>query len=583
MPDDNPAKPATLGNFEWVVFPQEVATELKPLKLAKMMAIKEGDIKPGAHRDDAQETYTRENVISGAGGMRASAILGQSWLSIDHITELPMPEQYTKDYGDGIGDPYPVGFMVDAQAVEIDGKMHLEALAIILNETVWRLLAEKKFVGVSVEDAVREMTCACKGENESCSCQTAGSTFLSNTLVLKEVPATNGTWVTQVTDAEKETMLSVVAGDADNNWQRQPAAAPETIVNTIRKNLTRVQTNALDDYMTEGKWNKGQESVSSYLVSEKNMDEPTAVAMSEYLFQNPDALSQYQLAEMSTEDLSAWWNTFAMQLELTRMRRKIASLEWLEHNNKPLQKLKKINAVPLKPEEVNYGTRAEASLQCNSCRWFSSWWDTGDCQLLCTEVRPLMGCDRHELPVGPGSATTANPETAPGGQDADPPAEMKKNEEDDPDKKENMDEETAPDENGECPEGYVLSEDGTKCVMAEKDTDDDDAEMKEDDAGGDGGGAGTTPPVQQKPVPVWTKTSTKKFTRKALVENHGSTKRKEAGNKLNKKIEDLKNRMKSLKKELAYLPMHSKQGGEKMAEYRRLETELKLQFATKKK
>ena len=146
------------------------------MRMIKGVAMSEGKLKSG-------DMMVRDNVIAGAGAMRASAIMGKAQLDIDHH-EITLPKSYSEKYGSGIADPYPLGFIVDAQAQEneVDGEklMQVEFLATIENEKVYDLIKSGQIKGCSVVDYSRGLKC----EKE---CAYQGSAYLTNTLILDEV------------------------------------------------------------------------------------------------------------------------------------------------------------------------------------------------------------------------------------------------------------------------------------------------------------------------------------------------------------------------------------------------------------
>ena len=176
----------------------------------------------------SKDVMTRDNVLAGGGAMRASALMGKATLDIDHL-ETRLPAEYGRKYGKEINEPYPPGFIVDAQSVEneVDGKklMQAEFIAIIENNKVFDMIKQGLFKGCSVVDYSRNMRCNPEA------CEYEGSAYLSNTLILDEVPNSNGTWVAAVTEEDHGTiilgpcLLYTSPSPRDRQKSRMPSSA----------------------------------------------------------------------------------------------------------------------------------------------------------------------------------------------------------------------------------------------------------------------------------------------------------------------------------------------------------------------
>ena len=402
-----------------------------------------GPLKSGEPEGPA--TITDEAAIAGAGALRAMAIFGQAQLDIDHFDQA-LPEEYAKKYGDGIADPYPPGIILDAQAVHIRvpptdrEAVSVEFLAAVPNRHVYKMIANHKFVGCSVVDAIRSVSCpGCNAKKEGksnddkeCMCQYEGSAYIANTLALEAVPNSNGTWVDVFDRATYDAIGESDAAEKDS-------AEKDAVRPNVRKQLDRIRHTfdvfygiagknpvattknhaSLADYMTDGIWNEEKASVEAYL-TERGVSEDVIGPMSEYLFENPTALNQYQLEDLSIEDLAAWWNTVVatqrVEGRLHTLERRVAALFKI----KPLAKsLKVIHDAPFGLSEVNYGARGPEA-QCVGCRWYTSYTDgdpaegtapAGRCTITSADVGGDNGCDAFA--AFPGTEGAGEPEPEP--------------------------------------------------------------------------------------------------------------------------------------------------------------------------
>ena len=143
----------------------------------------------------------RDNIMSGAGALRAVAAAGLALVDIDHHQhELPAP--YVEKYGLGINDPYPVGYVLDAQGIVAkDGLAEVQAMMMIQNPTVYNLISAGRVNGCSVVDMIRKKVC-----NDD-TCRFEGSAYIMNTIALEGKPNSAGTWAAPVTASDIGTII----------------------------------------------------------------------------------------------------------------------------------------------------------------------------------------------------------------------------------------------------------------------------------------------------------------------------------------------------------------------------------------
>jgi hypothetical protein len=192
--------------FKWPLPVDLKGKKPRDFMLIKGAAMSEGSAKRGEH-------MTKENLMHGAGAMSAFALLGLSQIDIDHFATA-LPETYEAEFP-GISKPYPVGVMIDAAVDKnmVDGKeVHqVEFIAFLTNPKVYEMVEQGKFIGTSVVDMFRKENCSCgadQAEHTCNKCSIEGSHFIHNTLVLKGVPNSNGTWVAPVTEEDLGTIIT---------------------------------------------------------------------------------------------------------------------------------------------------------------------------------------------------------------------------------------------------------------------------------------------------------------------------------------------------------------------------------------
>ena len=437
-------KRLAMHSFRWTKELQITDDDFAEADLVYGSAMISGPLKSGEGGKDA--AIRDSDVIAGAGAMRALALYGLAPVDIDHF-ESAVPEEYEKKYGKGINDPYPPGFIVDAQAVEVEvppnGRKAVAAefLALVPNRHVYKMIGKHKFKGCSVVDAIRSMSCPkCstdeKGHDEKeCVCNYDGSAYIANTLVLDAVPNSNGTWV----DVFDRTVFDSIGGAEESGGKdvdEKDDAVPHpkrNVLDRIRKHVAGIRHTAkkhvaLEDYMTDGIWNKEKDGVAEFL-TERGVGEDVIGPMAEYLFANPTALSQYQLEDMSIEDLAAWWNTIVnardVEHRLHTLERRVAGLVSLKPNAKAM---KVLNDAPFGLSEVNYGARSPEA-QCVGCRWYTSYMDgdpaegtapAGRCTITSADVGGDNGCDAFAAFPGTGTGGEPEPEEPADDPEEDP-------------------------------------------------------------------------------------------------------------------------------------------------------------------
>jgi len=166
------------------------------LGLVKACIMREGTLGSG-------DVMSKENVMHGAGALRAMAFAGMALVDIDHHMDgLPAP--YAEKYGPGIADPYPVGHIIDCQAVTAkDGLAEVQCIMMIHNRTAYDLIESGQVRGCSVVDMPRKKVCNAKG-----ACRFEGSTYVMNTLALEGTPNSPGTWVRTITAEDIGTIIT---------------------------------------------------------------------------------------------------------------------------------------------------------------------------------------------------------------------------------------------------------------------------------------------------------------------------------------------------------------------------------------
>ena len=164
------------------------------LGLVKAVIAREGRVRDG-------NVMERDNIVAGAGALRAVAAAGIGLVDVDHFKHS-LPPAYVQKYGSGINDPYPVGHVLDAQAVTgKDGLAEVQAIMMISNPTMYNLISAGRIKGCSVVDMARKKVC------EADSCKFEGSAYVMNTIALEGTPNCAGTWAAPVTESDIGTIV----------------------------------------------------------------------------------------------------------------------------------------------------------------------------------------------------------------------------------------------------------------------------------------------------------------------------------------------------------------------------------------
>ena len=417
--------------------------DVQELGLVKGVLMVEGALKSPSTNDDGKEVptvMTAENVMQAGGALRAAAIMGFAGVDIDHFEE-ELPEKYVKKYGKEINDPYPVGFVIDAEVVKnSDGLMEVQAIMAIYNPLVFKLVKEGKIKGNSVVDYYRKLTC------DSDACNYEGSSYLYNTLVLEEVPNSNSTWVNAVDEEDLEKWIEHKhsAKRAAQAGMKRELTRLEKIHNARSAKHAVVKGHNLENYLTDGIWNDGKDGVIEYLKEEKGLDEATATALGEYMFNNPEMFNDYQIEHLSGADLIAWWTHVKLESQEDAMRIMANNLNLMMAANPQVKsrtiqhacglKKKNNNAKTAKPKkatlsylmsrsniikfgqgEVDYGEAMEGE-QCKNCRYvmLANYEDpdgSGECAIVADEIRGNGGCSKFEPnPTMPDEPADEDPE-----------------------------------------------------------------------------------------------------------------------------------------------------------------------------
>lgn len=495
-PEDETNKLKSLKNikhslkhkFSWPVALMLAPGEEEEFMLFKGVAMQSGEMKRG-------EIMTDDNIYFATGAMSTAAMMGVAMMDIDHYeTAEEVPKSYLAKYGEGLTDPYPPAFIIDAAAeenvTEPDGKKHLqvEFIGACTNKLVYDMIKAGKFKGCSVVDYYRKEVCDdCQGTDGTCNCTIEGSHFLMNTFILEEVPNSNGTWVEVLTEKDVGTVIERPSPELVEALKLKANKDPRMRMKTVllEQNKRRHAQYDLDKYMdiSSGQWNDGKASISEFLTVEKGLPDVTAADMAEYLWTHPEALNQYQYENMSAEDLVAWFRHITekdFKARFYQLQKQITALNQLSHNANGLEVLRNIEM--LTQEEVSYGPGQEGTM-CKDCRWFTATDAANiDGEGACAIVEsPILGsdtCVRFEaigeaVPPGEPEPSAEHPDPVEPNEDGSCDEGWELNEES------NMCEKIAepdaehepvePDGDGNCPEGWVKTEiDGKEmCSMPE--------------------------------------------------------------------------------------------------------------------
>lgn len=551
--------------FNWPLPIEITEGDLEKLMLIKGVAMTSGEMKRG-------EIMTDKNVTFATGAMSAGAMMNVVMIDIDHH-ESKLPSKYETNYGKEINEMgYPPAFIIDAGAEmnliqpENEERMQTEFIAACTNRHVYEMIKEGKFKGCSVIDYYRKENCDCghdqKHDGPCNSCTIEGSHFMTNTLILDEVPNSNATWVDIVTEDDIGTIIEMP--NKSKLKQMKNSAKSLSMPNQgklklLQHNLKNHAEGDVDKYMDDGKWISGSSSIVSFLTNEKSIPEAKAEAMAEFIMDNPDLLSTYQLDWMSAEDFVAWFDHISQKTinaRLDQLQSQIVRVSMLDHNATKLDLLK--NFVPWGQNEVNYGDKD--SNKCNGCRYFFAYDmedlenTMGGCAIVVGDVFGQQGCDKFE----------ANPNAGEDGPtDEEPVIE-------EPLDEENADEEIpTPDEEGNCPDGWHANEDGTECIKDEEEEEETDDEET---------GSEEKLTVGQKRLNMILGTKSHSAKPTVVVEEFAKTKSQNNSRELGSRINKVKGQLKTLGKSII-----GKNQMENQTKYESLKKELKRLENLKKK
>ena len=349
------------GEFKWVL--EEGLTE----KLAEKYMICKAVVATSGERKDGEATYTPENIIGGIGAMRHAVATGTSFVSIDHHDEK-LPKEYLKKYGNAISNPYPPGFILDAQTTEDDNGTVAEVIFACKNRHVYNMIKNGMFKGCSVDDTFRQLACT-KGE-----CIPEGNMFPSFTLVLEYTPQLDDTWVSTI----------------DKDDIARMAHKPGKIINSFKEHIHSIEE--ASNYIKGGKWINGEASIEQFLIKVKKIEKSKAALMANYAAKNPEEISLDQLVTLDSGALLGWWQP---------------------HEKKRLARLFGL-------DQIGYTDPGPEGQNCTNCRFFNAENaddpnGPGACIFTTEGIMATGGCtERYEVMPG------AEPEEPEEDPEADP-------------------------------------------------------------------------------------------------------------------------------------------------------------------
>ena len=314
---------AIASNFQWPLGKLTIEDAHK-LGLVKGVLQVEGETL-------RNETYSRDDIAAGAGGLRVSAQMNQAYISVDHIHN-ELPKIYQDKYGAPAGGYPPAGFLLDVQYVEnAEGKMQIEGI-MALDQWLYNAVKDGYAKGNSTELMVRKKeNCGPDGKG----CEYEGHAFIRNTIALEGTPNGEGTWVEPVTEADIGTILKDDA--VENSISKMPVW--ERVNNILAPK--EVVENELAEYMIDNKW-KDVEAVKSYLTDIKNLEGDIVDGLAAHIIENPNEFSHDQYLNMTGSQFSTWWQHgphAKAKLEAEKAK--------VENENEELKKeLKEEKAVP---------------------------------------------------------------------------------------------------------------------------------------------------------------------------------------------------------------------------------------------
>lgn len=473
LPTPKNSKILTSNNFKWIEDLGLTLKEANDLRLFKGVAMSAGIKKD-------TDIETENNVIFASGAMAAAALQNKSNIDIDHFEDaLPTDGDYSDYDVNAINKTYPpastlaVGIAKNEMGESKTPTIQTEFIGICSNAKVYQMIENGDFIGCSTVELFAKKNCGCKNANHDCACTLEGSQFTDNTLVLKGVPNSEGTWVSALDKNDIGTIL-VKEGTAKNkftikNKQKIIKALKATYHKSNNSNDDAALLPDLSKFKNQkGEWHNGKESIVDFLTNERKISEEISNGIADHIEKNPKMLNDTQLIYMSNDDLTEWF---------THLNLRNSQLKKQQNSVKNLDRKFNAHVTQLTKEEANYGPGEDGSF-CSECRWFITSEDEeptgetiGGCQLVEGSIIGNQTCDRFEaLPGG----------DAPTGDDTDDDTTDDTTEDATTEDAENLDVEE-PNADGECREGFELQTiNGVEvCVMIESDDDIDDVEVEQ--------------------------------------------------------------------------------------------------------
>lgn len=434
------------NNFKWIADLDLTLNEAQDLMLIKGVAMSAGTKKDN-------DIETDENIIFASGAMAAAALQNKSNINIDHFEESLPVDEYNEYDVKAINAIYPpartlaVGIAKNEMGESKTPTIQTEFIAVCSNATVYEMVKNGEFVGCSTVELLSKRNCECNNENHDCGCTLQGSQFTDNTLILKGVPNSEGTWVSAVDKSD----IGVIVSELKTK-NTVPNKDKQRIINSIKQTYHKTKNSTdqiilpdLSKYKNQdGNWKDGKQSIANFLQVERKMSKDMATSIANTLEKRPGLLSDAQLVFFSNDDITEWHSHLNERLNQ------------IQKQKNSVNKLDKIaNIIQFGKGEVNYGPR-EPGGQCGECRWGTFPDDiqenpgqNGICAIVAGEIKWMDGCDKFE--VIPGMAI---------------PPETTTTEETTDDENVHV---LEPDEDGNCLEGYNLEtiNDIQVCVLME--------------------------------------------------------------------------------------------------------------------
>lgn len=320
--------------FDWS-HPQDLSMEtVERFGLVKGVVMQEGDARyTEAETGEIKKigTMTRDNVIFGGGGLAGIARAGQAIIDIDHHKQS-VPQTY-KQHKE-INSHYPVGHVLDAQAVERNGKMVVEFIATVHNPAVFAMIKEGKIKGNSVTDYGRGKKC-----DDKDGCEFVGSTYGRNSFMLEEIPSMPGTWVAPITQDD-------IGNNVKPTEHRMTTPASALLVDITKSELSL----------------STKDEIVSHLQTREIADD-MAGDIADFMIANPDAFNEHQIAHMEKADWETWWTKSGSNaVKMFKMQKQIDQLSQQQVEKPEVEKteaepeikeaVEKLKDEPIKEEDV---------------------------------------------------------------------------------------------------------------------------------------------------------------------------------------------------------------------------------------